>query len=127
MSVDVFFWPFRDGDMGRVDPQQVARLLAPALVQDERGFTRLVFADGSAQLYGLDELDTGFMVNHVDGFAAWDFLVGVADEAALAIVTPGCPAAVTRSELLAHLPDLLREDAVVVTTGSQLLASQAGA
>lgn len=123
MSVGVFLFPFAGGDLGQADPARLADLLRPHLETDERGFTRLRFEDGGAQLFGTERLETGFSVNHADGLEVWDFLVDVARALDLAIVTPDCPVAVCRPELLDDIPSELREGAVVVTSGAELIAS----
>lgn len=104
-------------------PAPAVGLFAPYVARQEEdfGFALLEFADGQADLYGTGDLGSGFMVNHVSGDAAWDFLVEVAREADLAILPPGCPTMVCREELGAHLPEELRGEAVVVTSGAQVL------
>lgn len=39
------------------------------------GNARLVTGDGKADLYGYDDLRSGFMANHISGNEAWDILV----------------------------------------------------
>ena len=39
-------------------------------------FVRIETDDGGADLYGYDRLESGFMVNHVEGAEAWDVITG---------------------------------------------------
>lgn len=115
--------PFLDGEAGRADGELLLSLIAPYVErrEDHLGFAVLRFPDGEADLYGLSDPASGLMVNNVSGDAAWSFLVEAASRVDLAILPVGCPTMVCRSDLLAHLPDALRDDAVVVTSGAQVL------
>ncbi len=62
------------------------------------------------------------MINHASGRMVWEALVRVADVTGMTILPIGCPTCVTRPELLQHLPDELRAESRVVTTGDQLIA-----
>jgi hypothetical protein len=61
------------------------------------------------------------MVNRVSGNEAWDVLVRLATQGSLTILAVGCPAAAPRRDLIEHLPDQLREAAVVIKCGADLL------
>lgn len=119
----MFLQAFRDGDDTDADAVLLDGLIRPHLASmgEETGCATLTFADGRLDLHGLDDLGSGFMVNHVEGEAAYGFLVDVASQADLAILPVGCPTAVCGDHLLAHLPDELRDDVVVVRTGADLL------
>ena len=83
----------------------------------------LCFPDGEADVYGLDDLASGFMVNHASGLGVWSVLVEVARRGELAILPVWCPAAVTSQDVLHQLPSELVGDAVILATGAGLLAS----
>jgi hypothetical protein len=124
MSFDVFLQAFRDGDAASVDAARVLDALTqcstePVTPDSERIHT----TDGEAQVFGLDTAADGFMINHASGAAIWDTIVHVADTTGMAILPVGCPICVTRPEHLDHLPDELRSDARVVTSGTQLAAT----
>ena len=86
------------------------------------GFARLTAGDGEADLYGYDDLSTGFMANHISGRDAWDILVRAAAASDLVIMPVGCPVGLTDSNSLEHLPAALRSGEVaLVATGTQLL------
>jgi hypothetical protein len=121
MSFDVFLQRFEAGSVSQADAQLLARLLAPYLAEDQPGLPRLRFSDGDAAIYGLKDLGPGFMVNHVSGERAWDLLADIARQAALTIMPVGCPVAVADEHLLDELPDELRDGAVVIASGRQLL------
>jgi hypothetical protein len=61
------------------------------------------------------------MVNYVSREQAWDFLADIACQPALAMMPVGCPVVVADRHLLDELPDNLRDDAVVIASGSELL------
>ena len=63
------------------------------------------------------------MINHASGRVIWDVLVHVADVTGMTILPIGCPTCVTRPELLEHLPEELKADARVVTSGEQLVTA----
>lgn len=121
----MFMQQFTDRDVGQADAQSLLNLIEPRIDPRETDFgvARLRFDDGEADLYGMDKLTSGFMVNHISGLSAWDFLVEVARAVDLTIMPVGGPTAVCRADLLAHLPDELREDAIVVASGAELLAA----
>lgn len=121
MSLDVFLQGFRQGDAASADEEKLAGLLQPYLVETPHGFPQLRFDDGDAAIYGLEDLASGFMVNHVSGRQAWDVLVAVARAADLAIMPVGCAVAVPSEAMLSELPEELRRDAVVVAGGDDLL------
>jgi hypothetical protein len=117
VSFDVFLQRFGPGE---ANSEALLAILKPHLVDSARGFD-LRFDDGDAAIYGLNDLGSGFMVNHITGKEAWDLLVAVAGQGGMAILPVGCPAVVTSEDRLADLPDGLREDARVVHTGADLV------
>jgi DNA-binding transcriptional MerR regulator len=122
VSFDVFLQRFRSGAAADADAGLLADILKPYLVDTEQGFPRMHFGDGVADIYGLENLATGFMVSHVSGSQAWDVLTDIARLAGLAILWPGDPpVAVPSADLIDDLPDKIRNKAVVVGSGQQLL------
>jgi hypothetical protein len=121
VSFDIYLQGFRDGEARDADPELLEELLKPHIADRSDGFARLRFADGQADIYGMDDLASGVMVNRVSGVMAMDLIVRLARRAELAILPVGCPTAVTREDLLKDLPEELAEDAVVVTTGEHML------
>ena len=95
----------------------VTPLLAGA-VSD--GFGRIVTADGEADLYGLGEDDHGLMINHASGREIWQLIVDVARSGGYAVLPVGCPVCVVDEVMIGHLPDELRQDAVLVHDGGDL-------
>lgn len=128
MSFDVFVQAFHDGHAGLTDADAVRAVLAPHVVGGTGGGgARLVTSDGGADLFGYDDLDTGFMVNHIEGSEAWELIVRAAAASGLAIMPVGCPVCVTADESVSDLPAALAGDARVVESGAALLAVVRGA
>lgn len=121
VAFDVILQPFSDGQPSVADGAAIRDLLEPYVVAAEEGWARLETADGDADVYGYDDLTRGFMVNHAAGHAIWDVLVEAASVGSLAIMPVGCPACVTDQSRLVDLPSELVDDAVVVSTGRDLL------
>lgn len=123
MSFDVFLQAFRDEDAAGVDSAVVLRELSRFTTEPvTRGTERISTADGEAQIY-LNDPDSGFMVNHASGDVIWDALVHVAHVTGMVILPVGCPTCVPSQELIGHLPDVLREQTRIVTSGEQLVAA----
>lgn len=121
MSFDIFLQGFSDGAARELDGRKLRKLMEPRLRNEAGGNAELHFADGTADVYGLDE--GALMFNHVGGEEAWDFLVKLARATNAAILPVGCPACVTDEGLLGELPDVLQEDACVVRSGAELRAA----
>jgi hypothetical protein len=118
----VFLQRFVEGDAADADTSA----LFDALARFSRdpvapGTTSVRTSDGGADVYGLDSAADGFMVNHAAGEVIWDALFAAADAAGLSILPVGSPACVPRPELIADLPDDLRDDARVISSGRDLL------
>lgn len=120
MSYDVFFQGFTGGDAAAGGGDDVQAMLAPyiTLAEPEHSFVRIEVEDGGADVYLSDD---HMMVNHAGGTATWDLLVRAAIKANWTILLPGGPPAVTDESQRAQLPVELAEDAVLVTTGGDLL------
>ena len=85
----------------------------------EAGFVELSFRDGQAEMYGARDPSSGFMLTHVGGESAWDFLVNVASACGLTIMLAGL-VVVTDAQALRDLPEELLQDARVATSGATL-------
>jgi len=117
MSFDIFLQAFRDGEGADADAAVLVRMLAPFIADRGEGWALLRFLDGEADVYGLDHLASGVMINHASGRLVWNLMFEMAQGAGLTIWPVGCPAAVTVDSALADLPPELRSDAVVVRSG----------
>ncbi len=122
VSFDVFVQAFRGGVAGQADVEAVASVLGPHVRVNDRGHTHLETADGGADLYGFDDLHTGFMINHVSGARLWDLVVRAAGASGMAIMPVGCPVAVADADSIDDLPQELQRGARVVRTGEELQA-----
>src|SRR5262245_18451139 len=119
MSFDIFVQAFRHGNRHDVGASAVHDALAPFLVEGKGGW-HLRAGLSSAELYGVENLGTGFMVTHVDGDELWDVLVQVARACDLVIMPVGVATAITRPDQVRHLPEEIREGAELVTSGAEL-------
>ncbi len=129
MSFDVYVQRFRDRDAAPADAALLTELLQPYLEPRDGDPRRgnLRFADGDAEIYGTDDLTTGFMLTHIAGREAWDVLADIGGRAGLTIMPVGCPTLVFDKSAIAHLPDPLGDDVVVVATGADILRAIEGA
>lgn len=84
------------------------------------GFGRIVTADGEGDIYGLDDNDQGLVINHATGRQIWQLIVDVARAAGYAVLPVGCPVCVVDEVMIGHLPDQLRQNAVLVRDGGDL-------
>ena len=121
MAFDIFLQPLADGEASRADAVATRELVDSHMVDANQGWARLKTADGSADLYGYDDLGSGFMVNHATGNAIWDLLVAFASAGPFAILPVGGPTCVTDSSLVTQLPSELTGDVVVVSSGREQL------
>lgn len=120
VSFDIFFQRFERGGAALVDMVSVRSALGPFAVSAEESFVRVATEDGGADIYGLNGAD-GFMANHVEGRQIWDLLVEVSIATDLVIMPIGCPICLTSADQTSALPEDLRNDTVVVTSGADLL------
>lgn len=120
MSYDVYFQGFKGGDAAPGGGDAVRVILDPHVMRSEpeHSFARIEVEDGGADLYLSDD---HMMVNHAGGTATWDLLVRAAAAANWTVLLPDGPPAVTNETQRADLPVDLAEEAVVVTTGADLL------
>ncbi|MCP3882990.1 MAG: hypothetical protein GY701_32020 [Sulfitobacter sp.] len=121
MSFDIYVQAFRNGGAGSGNAAAINAVLAAHVSKTgSHGFARLKTDDGSADLYGYDNLASGFMVNYVSGDLTWDLIVRAARASDLVILPVGCPACVTSEASYGHLPTDLSENAVLVSDGAGL-------
>ena len=120
MSYDVFLQNFENGQSSTADHDAVYRLLEPNLRDRDGSFALLATPDGEADLYGIDDLRSGFMANHISGTAVWDTLYGAATLGPYVIMPVGCPVCLTTEEARRHLPEAFASTAVVISSGAEL-------
>lgn len=123
MSFDVFVQRMVDGELAVADSQPLRELIEPHVTstEPEFDFARLQFDDGTADLYGIGEPGSGFMVNHVTSQHAWDLIATVAARGDMTLMAPDVPPMICTESARAHLPEGLGDDAVVVTAGADIL------
>ena len=120
VSLDVFCQAFRDGDEGTGDAAAVRAVLEPYVTERGDAFLLLEVDGDTTELYGVGD-DGSFMATHIGGRTAWDVLYEAARRGGLVALPAGAPAALTDEAQRAHLPPELAEDAVLVTSGAELL------
>ncbi len=120
MSYDVFLQGFKRGEAAAGGGDVVRAMLAPHVMRagPERSFGRIEVEDGGADVYLSDD---HMMVNHAGGTAAWDLVVRAAGAANWTILLPDGPSVLTNETQRAELPGDLAEDAVVISSGTDLL------
>lgn len=123
MSFDVFVQRMVNGELAAADSDVLRELIAPHVTstEPESDYAQLRFDDGTADLYGYGDLGSGFMVNHVSGRLAWDLVATVATRCDMTLMAPGVAPMISSEPTRAHLPDGLGEEAVVVTSGAEIL------
>jgi hypothetical protein len=121
VSFDIFLQGFVGGGGAPGDRAAAIAIVTPLLADPvSDGFGRIVTADGEADIYGLGDNDQGLMINHANGRQIWQLIVDVARAAGYAVLPVGCPVCVVDEVMIAHLPDELRQDAVLVHDGGDL-------
>jgi hypothetical protein len=118
VSFDVYLQDFADEPHDRGDA--VRAILEPWY---EDSTSSIVTADGSADVFGLDEHPLlGLMFNGVDGRAAWDVIYETAVVGGWVVLPVGCPVCVVSQEQIATIPDELRASgAELVHSGADIL------
>ena len=124
MSYDVVLQRFQDGDAAPVESPAVWKLLEDAwdAPPDKYDFCRVRRGDDEGDLYATQPgrpID-GLMFNHA-GPAIYHLMYDVAVAGDMAIVPPDAGPFVVREEQKDHLPPDLRDEAVVVESGAELL------
>ena len=123
VSFDIFLQSFRRGDHESGEGDAAMQLIAPLISQRTEDWARLATGDGGADVFGIDEPSTGLMFNRVSGVAAWSLLFDVARAAGFAVMPIGCATCVVSAEMLVDLPAELAHDAIMVSSGQELLAA----
>ena len=120
MSFDVFFQEFRDGDVTGDGEEAMRTVLRPYVVSEDptTEFMELRWESETADVY----FDEGsMMATRVAGMKLWDVLVQGAEAANWTVIPVGCAPCLTREGQREHLPEDLAEEAVLVTSGPELL------
>ena len=86
--------------------------------EPDTGFVLIEVGDGTADVY-LDDND--MLANHITGRDPWDVLVRALLPPGGSSMSVGCPTCLTHEDQQQHLPDELREGAVLVWSGADLL------
>ena len=94
-------------------------VLQPYLRVAADGSTKVMSDDGDAEIYGLGT--NGLMFARLTGRHIWDVFYEVACAGNWAIMPAGCPACVPAADILAQVPDELREEALVVNSSEDVL------
>jgi hypothetical protein len=102
-------------------PEQANQVLRPYLYVSPEGFTRVTTDDGDAEVYGVGT--DGLMFTHASGRQVWTVMYEVARAGNWAIIPVGCATCVPTQSMVAHVPDALRADALVVSSGDDVLAA----
>ncbi|MBD7917174.1 hypothetical protein H9657_02630 [Cellulomonas sp. Sa3CUA2] len=123
MSFDVFAQRMVNGELAVTDSDALRALIDPYVksTEPESDFAQLQFDDGTADLYGIGEPGSGFMVNHVSGRLAWDLIAKVAATGDMTLMAPGVPPMIFDESVRAHLPEGLGDEAVVVASGADIV------
>ena len=120
MSFDIFLQAFAGGQAAAGHPDEAFRTLEPHLDGSPAdGFARLITPDGDADVFGIGT--TGLMINHASGESVWQIVVDVAAAGDYAIMPVGTPVCIVREDMKDDLPEALRIDAVVVSSGADVM------
>jgi hypothetical protein len=120
VSFDIFLQRFRDGDASSGGREEALRVLRPLLAgPPDGGFGLVRTDDGDAEVYGLNT--DSLMFTHASGRLIWPVMVDVAQAADYVIMPVGCPVCVTAADHVDELPEALRDTAVVVDTGDDVI------
>ena len=123
MSFDIFLQGFRRGEPEPGDGDAAMDLIAPLISQRGDDWALVATDDGEAEVFGIDQPSTGLMFSHVTGIAAWSLLFDVARSAGFAVMPVGCSMCVVSADMLHELPAELAPDAIVISSGDDLLAA----
>ena len=105
----------RDGPIRRTRRSSIT-FTSPA-----RAFTRIVTEDGDAEVYGVGK--TCLMFTQASGHQVWPVMYEIARVGNWVIIPVGCPTCAPTPSMIPHLPDELRADAVVASSGGDILAA----
>lgn len=124
MSFDVFLRGFEAGNAAPRDGAAAMAVLTPLIIErDAHGFARIQMHDGTADVYGIDTPDDGFMFNQVGGRAAWDVIYAVAKTAGFVVMPVGCGTFLVDESLRPELPQGAPAPVEVIVSGADLLAA----
>jgi hypothetical protein len=122
MSYDVFFQGFKAGDAARGGGTAVRAMLEPYVTRSEpdHSFLRIDVGDGGADVYLSDD---HMMVNHAGGRMTWDLLIEAATVARWTALLSDGPPCITGEDQRHDLPVELRDEAVLISSGAELLGA----
>jgi hypothetical protein len=120
VSYDVYFQRFLDGSAVPGGGDEMRRVLAPHVTQEDpaSSYTLVELGDGSADVYLSDD---SMMANHIHGRDPWQLLVDGARAAGWVIMPVDGPTCLIDESQRAHLPDDLTDRVVLVGDGNDLL------
>jgi hypothetical protein len=121
MSFDIFFQRFPGGDLPKSGAAMVAAYLAPMVKLRDASWARIATVDGQADVFGMDRLATGFMMNHASGRAVWDVMFELARIGGYAVMPVGCGTCITDDLDPSQLPAEVPHPIKVVRSGQDLL------
>ncbi|AYY11688.1 hypothetical protein EF847_02045 [Actinobacteria bacterium YIM 96077] len=120
MNFDIFLQRFTGGDVAPTGRVATVTVLERYLADPPAGgYTEIITRDGRADVYGLD--GDGLMINHAEGRDVFELMFQVSKAAGYVIMPVGSPTCVLDESMIPHLPEVLRHDAVVVSSGDDLL------
>lgn len=123
MSFDIFVQGFEAGGAAPLDGLVITELLGAHAIYAGDALVGLRFPDGEAEVYGGTDVSDSFMVTNASGRAVWDLLAALVTTGGATLLIPGCPTIVGSDAALAELPDEIRDEAIVATTGDAILAA----
>lgn len=121
MSFDILFQRFDGGSSADSDDAAVDHLLRPLLGKRDAGYAKIHTADGSADVYGIDEPASGLMINHASGRHVWDVMFDLARAGRYVVMPTGCGTCITDAAEATNLPPGVPAPIVIVRSGGDLL------
>lgn len=124
MSFDIFLQGFSSGDAAPGDGAAAMAILDPLIIdRDGNGWALVQTNDGTADVYGIDTPDRGFMFNHVGGRTAWDVIFAVAQAAGFVVMPVGCGTLLVDDALRRELPEGTPEPVLPIRSGADILSA----
>jgi hypothetical protein len=130
LSYDVFLWRYRDGESVDVDEPEVWQILERAWLSppDEFDHCRVRRDADEGDLYAVPvgaPIDS-LMFNHA-GEGIYDLMFDVAVAGDMTIIPIDAGPFIVRAEQREHLPEDVRDKAIVVSSGAELAKAIEGA
>lgn len=120
MSFDVYLQGFQLGRAAAGDGAGALEVLHPFVETMDESFAAVATSDGGAELYGMDDLSSGFSIHGMSGDAIWQVIVDAAAAAGFFIMPVGCSVGVPMGVDRMDLPSELRASAVDIQSGQDL-------